>query len=306
MEPRPGLQWSRVVVFIVVLLIAGSVVWQRLAREGRLPPPTPLLLLGGVALVVLLAASGQGIRWLLARETEDAAALRIHLENGGAPPEQWRDFSREYPLVFRPEWTPLAINLALPVLSLLFAIFQSARFAPQEKMLTGLVLFALVAGAMALFLARRLTVSWQGVTLRELRRERFWAWDEIAAVVWWDKRGRARPALRLRTMQGERELVSLGAIDFAREKLLFDVLLARVGRVEMQIDDAVVAVREGRRARLRDLLHDAENAEASERAEGPPENGGVSPLPERQADLEIETVEAAEWAELLRGHTVRH
>lgn len=309
MDTQEQTRWARVLVVIAILLVAGGIVWQRLAEEGRLPAPSERVVFLLLLTVVVALLGMAALRALLRRQTEDAAVLHERIVRGRPFADDWHDYSRDYPLVFRPEWRSMAINMSMPLLTVLFAVVQSERLSPPAKVITAVALTAGVAGVLGLYVARGLTISWQGVTLKDFRRERFWAWDEVVAVVSWERRGRRQPALRLNTMRGERKLVPLGGIDFAREELLFDALIARVGRVEVQVDDTVtvIEIRRGDdlprilretglvKRSLFDLAEAGAEAEAGESTDEPSPPPGTrpggtgAPPPAAEADLWLPT-----------------
>lgn len=280
MSPDTRSPWSMLLVVLLVLCVAAGAVWYRLAREGRVPPPGRWLVGGALLLLLVLPFALAGLYRALMRETEDAAALRRRATEE-PPSDALRDYSREYPLVFRPEWRGLLMNGGMTLMTLVVAVLQTDQFSVRDRVLVFVVIASLTALILGLLWSRRLTISWSGVTLKEVRRERFWAWDQIHAVALLERRGRRRPALRLQTTNGQGELVSLGGIDFAREDLLFDVLLARIQRLEVEVAGATVVLtpRSGgdARAALAQLL-DAEDAADEPLAMEAGENG-ADPVP---------------------------
>ncbi len=236
-------RWGTLLALIVLVLIAAGAMWYRLAREGHVPLPGRWVVFGGLLLLALLPFGFMVLYRALARETEDAAVLSQRVREYGVPATVPRDYTRDYPLVFRPEWRGIAMNTGMTVMTVIVAILQADRMSLRDQLLAFTLLVGLATMLISILMSRRLTISWAGVTLKEVRRVRFWSWDEISAVVLWERRGRRRPALRLRTLQGAGELVSLGGIDFANEELLFDALLARVQRVQVQVGDRTIALR---------------------------------------------------------------
>lgn len=254
MDERGRSRWGSVLAVIMTLLIAAGAVWYRLAREGRVPPPGRWLILGAVLLLMCMPFGFMLLYRTLARETEDAAVLRRRVQNDAVLPEPGPDFTRDYPLVFRPEWRGLVMNAGMTIMTVIVAVLQTERMTVRDQVLALLVIASFVAMLVGMLMSRRLTISWPGVTLRELRRERFWSWDEIEAVVLWEQRGRRRPALRLRSLQGEGQLVSLGGIDFADEERLFTALIARVQRLDVQKNGTTFTIRPRAREDIGALL----------------------------------------------------